>query len=116
MNGPILTAIITGVSSTISAAAAWITATITNHGKEKVARVQTRAPEWQAFVSTIQEETRQLSGRVNSLQTQVDTLRSQVNSLSHKYVVAINHIEEWRSSHPDEIKKHPAPKIIRPDL
>lgn len=116
MNGPILTAIITGVSSTISAAAAWITATITNHGKEKVARVQTHAPEWQAFVSTIQEETRQLSGRVNSLQTQVDTLRSQVNSLSHKYVVAINHIEEWRSSHPDEIKKHPAPKIIRPDL
>ncbi|MCF6821031.1 hypothetical protein L3H37_10635, partial [Corynebacterium sp. MC-20] len=90
------------------------------HGKEKVAKEQTRYPEWKAFVDAIQKETErtknELTGRINNLQTQVDTLRERVNTLSNKYDAALGHIAEWRHAHPDEVPDRPAPAAIKHDL
>ena len=113
---PLTTIIATGTTSTITGIASWITATINARSKEKQTQEQTRYPEWKAFVDTIQQETHQLTDRVNNLQYQVDTLRGRVNTLSHKYNSALSHITEWRQAHPEEIPHHPAPTAIKPDL
>ena len=114
MHGPLTTLLITGVSSAIAGLASWF------HGKEKVAKEQTRYPEWKAFVDAIQKETErtkhELTGRINNLQTQVDTLRERINTLSNKYDAALTHITEWRQAHPDELTQHPAPAAIKHDL
>ncbi|MDK8496853.1 MbeD/MobD family mobilization/exclusion protein [Corynebacterium marquesiae] len=113
---PLTTIIATGTTSTITGIASWVTATINAHSKERQTHEQTRYPEWKAFVDTIQQETHQLTDRVNNLQDQVDTLRGRVNTLSHKYNSALSHITEWRQAHPEEIPHHPAPTAIKPDL
>lgn len=106
---PLTTIIATGTTSAITGIASWITATINAHSKERQAQEQTRYPEWKAFVDTIQQETHQLTDRVNNLQNQVDTLRDQIHTLNHKYNTAINHITEWRQAHPNDIPntQHP---------
>ncbi|MGV0335307.1 hypothetical protein [Corynebacterium kroppenstedtii] len=120
MHGPLTTLLITGVSSAIAGLASWFAAITNAHGKEKVAKEQTRYPEWKAFVDAIQKETErtknELTGRINNLQTQVDTLRERVNTLSNKYDAALGHIAEWRHAHPDEIPDRPAPAAIKHDL
>ncbi|MGX6968193.1 hypothetical protein [Corynebacterium kroppenstedtii] len=120
MHGPLTTLLITGVSSAIAGLASWFAAITNTHGKEKVAKEQTRYPEWKAFVDAIQKETErtknELTGRINNLQTQVDTLRERVNTLSNKYDAALGHIAEWRRAHPDEIPDRPAPAAIKHDL
>ena len=120
MHGPLTTLLITGVSSAVAGLASWFAAITNAHGKENVAKEQTRYPEWKAFVDAIQKETErtknELTGRINNLQTQVDTLRERVNTLSNKYDAALGHIAEWRHAHPDEVPDRPAPAAIKHDL
>lgn len=115
-----------GISATIISAVVTLAIGLLTRRSEKE---ELLSAQWQAYVDDIQSWTqRQLEERdrldaiskerteerITDLEAQVTQLSETVDLLKSKYRVAISHIREWRSMHPDLQPEPPAE--IREDV
>lgn len=125
MNDPVVIAILSFVGVAITTLGAWVGQRTAAKSQERAKQVESRAPEWSAFLDAVNEQNEQQkkwlscqleeqSKEIRGLRADVSRLELITEDLKMKYRAALTMIREFRRSHPNTDIR--VPEAIVPDL
>ena len=116
--------LIGAVTALIGVPASYFTAKMTASAQKETAKVETRAPEWEAFLKQVREENdratkrmeEHFGGRIKTLADKVERLEAWKQRMSTKYNLSIAVIARWHRKYPHDELVMSTPPEIREDL
>lgn len=108
------------IVAAITGLAGWAGARATGKAQKETARLESDGPQWQAYVSEMKAWTQ---ARLEERDKQIASLREDLKVISEKlevwktrYFIAVQHIRDWRSKHPESLADLPLPDDLSRDF
>ena len=113
-------ALIAMISAVVVAGIGYASTKLTSSTQKKTTEVETRGPEWQAFLTEVRAENQktkdELNGKIDRLNAKVQSLEDGLKRVTGKYQASLAYILQWRRKYPRDSLIDALPSEIREDL